>query len=235
PSFLLALLPRVQELRARKGRPHWLVLDEAHHLLPSSWVPGTLGLPQALEGVVMITVHPGMIARPVLESVKTLGVVGSAPAAMFGEFCEAVGEPAPAVPEEPLEPGQALLWQRESGGVPVRLRVAPGQTERRRHTRKYAEGQLAPDRSFYFTGPEGKLKLRAQNLFLFAQLAEGIDDDTWLHHLKAGDYSRWFRERIKDDALAAEAEQIERTDGLDAAESRKQIRQAIERYYTLPA
>jgi len=188
-----------------------------------------------LEGVAMITVHPGMIARPALESVKTLAVVGSAPAEMFGEFCTAVSEPAPAVQTESLEPGQALLWQRGSGGTPVRLRIAAGKTERRRHTRKYAEGELPPDRSFYFTGPEGKMKLRAQNLFLFAQLAEGIDDDTWLHHLKAGDYSRWFRERIKDDALAADAERVERMEGLDAAESRKLIRQAIERYYTLPA
>ena len=36
-------------------------------------------------------------------------------------------------------------------------------------------------------------------------MADGVDDETWLHHLRAGDYSRWFREGIKDDALADEA------------------------------
>jgi hypothetical protein len=176
-----------------------------------------------------------MIARPALASVNTLAVIGSAPAAMFDEFSQAVGGRAPSVQAGPLEPGQALLWRRGTSEPPVRMRVAPCKAERRRHTRKYVEGELPPERSFYFTGPDGKLNLRAQNLFLFAQMAEGIDDGTWLHHLKNGDYSRWFRERIKDEALGADAEVIERTENADAVESRKLIRQAIERYYTLPA
>jgi hypothetical protein len=102
-------------------------------------------------------------------------------------------------------------------------------------SRKYAEGELPPERSFYFRGPEGKLNLRAQNLFLFLQLADGVDDETWTHHLKQGDYSLWFRERIKNEDLAAEAEEVERREGITPRESRELIRQAIERHYTLPA
>ncbi len=258
PSFLLALLPRLQELRARTGRPHWLVLDEAHHLLPASWEPGTKA--PALSGVVMITVHPGMIARPALAAIARVVAVGGAPAEVFREFCDAVGEAAPAVPGAALEPGEVLLWeraaptsperQRRDGpvagapglygeraarGQPVRVRIAPGKTERRRHSRKYAEGELPPERSFYFTGADRKLNLRAQNLFLFGQMAEGVDDATWDHHLAAGDYSRWFRAGIKDQALADEAAAVERTPGLTARESRRLIREAIERHYTLPA
>jgi hypothetical protein len=41
------------------------------------------------------------------------------------------------------------------------------------HTRKYADGELDKDRSFYFRGPEGRLKLRTQNLALFLQFVEG--------------------------------------------------------------
>lgn len=40
------------------------------------------------------------------------------------------------------------------------VRVEPSQTERKRHLRKYAEGSLPEDRSFYFRGPQGKLRLR---------------------------------------------------------------------------
>ena len=39
PPFFLELLPRLLQMRARFGRPHWLVLDEAHHLLPADWEP----------------------------------------------------------------------------------------------------------------------------------------------------------------------------------------------------
>jgi hypothetical protein len=111
--------------------------------------------------------------------------------------------------------------------APVRIRVAAPRAERPRHRRKYAEGELGPDRSFYFRGPDGRLNLRAQNLALFVQLAYGVDDETWLHHLRRGDYSRWFREAIKDEALAAVAAAVE-AQGLPAAESRARIRAAIE-------
>src|SRR5204863_357016 len=89
---------------------------------------------------------------------------------------------------------EALQLLRRPGGrrTPFAVRAEPGRSERRRHTRKYAQGLLIPERSFYFRGPEGKLNLRAHNLVLFLELAGGVDDETWLYHLRRGDYSRWF-------------------------------------------
>jgi hypothetical protein len=77
--------------------------------------------------------------------------------------------------------------------------------------------------------------LRAQSLILFVQLADGVDDRTWTHHLRAGDYSRWYREQIKDDELAEEVSRIERDERLAPSESRSQIKEAIARRYTGPA
>ncbi|WP_243713820.1 hypothetical protein [Nostoc sp. 106C] len=45
---------------------------------------------------------------------------------------------------------------------------------------------------------------------MFTQIAEGVDEETWLFHLQRGDYSRWFREAIKDESLAEEVEKIEK-------------------------
>jgi hypothetical protein len=100
---------------------------------------------------------------------------------------------------------------------------------------KYAAGDLGEDKSFYFRGPDGRLHLRAQNLTLFLQLADGVDEATWMHHLRRGDYSRWFRDAIKDEALALEAADVERERTLDATASRARIRAAVERRYTAPA
>ncbi len=36
------------------------------------------------------------------------------------------------------------------------------------------------------------MNLKAQNLMIFLQIAEGIDDVTWMHHLRKKDYSDWF-------------------------------------------
>jgi len=69
---------------------------------------------------------------------------------------------------------------------------------------------------------------------LFEELALGVDDATWLHHLRRGDYSRWFREELKDEELASEAQQVEKEAALEPAESRKRILAAIDRRYAPP-
>ena len=236
PAYFEALLPRVQELRSRLGHPHWIVLDETHHLLPSTWDPAALTLPQELRGVLAITVHPESVSPAILSSVDLLLVVGESPDGTIRLFCEAVGEPPPAPTSlEKLASGEVLAWRRREGAAPVLVRSEPPRTERSRHTRKYAEGDLGAMRSFKFRGPEGKLNLRAQNLVIFLQLADGVDDETWTYHLKRKDYSKWFREGIKDDELGAEAERIEARPDAPAQETRAAIRAAIENRYTLPS
>jgi HAD superfamily hydrolase (TIGR01484 family) len=234
PAFFASLAPRLQELRARSGRPHWLLIDEAHHVLPAEFEPGPLALPEKLTGVLQISVHPQLIAPKTLSGVKTLIVVGKHPGTAFRELGTALGAPVPDVAEEEIEPGHALLWHVGTKS-PVHLKIAPSRTERRRHTRKYAEGELPPERSFFFRGAQKKLNLRARNLIQFLQLAEGIDEETWMFHLQSGDYSAWFRQAIKDSGLAETARAVERDGNLSAADSRERIRKAIEEQYTLPA
>jgi len=67
------------------------------------------------------------------------------------------------------------------------------------------------------------------------QLADGVDDDTWLHHLRQADYSTWLRTSIKDDTLANEIHDVELDSDLSPAESRRRARAIIEKRYTVPA
>jgi hydroxymethylpyrimidine pyrophosphatase-like HAD family hydrolase len=235
PSFFTAFLAHLQELRARTGRPHWLVADEAHHLLPAAWQPAAPAFMAAPPGLLLITVHPDQIAPAALVAVDLIIAVGAAPERTIASFSEALGQSPVMTTPTTLEPGEALVWPRHMTPHPFRLRSAPGRTERRRHQRKYAEGELGADKSFYFRGPEGALNLRAQNLTLFLQLADGVDDATWIHHLRRGDYSRWFRDAVRDEGLAADTAQIEARHDLSVSASRAMIRDAIEQRYTLPA
>jgi hypothetical protein len=186
--------------------------------------------------MILITVHPDQLAPDVLATVQTMAAVGDSPARSIGQFCSALGLPAPPLPsDERIETGEALLWERGSGREPVRVRLIQPELQRQRHARKYSEGELGEDRSFYFRGPDGALALRVQNLSLFLQIAAGVDDRTWLHHLHAGDYSAWIRDAIKDEDLADEVAAVERARGLSALDSRAQIKEAIDHRYTGPA
>jgi HAD superfamily hydrolase (TIGR01484 family) len=235
PLFFLSLFSRIRELRARTGRPHWLIVDEAHHALPASWRSTDQHLPERLEGVVMVSVTPKLLAPSVLRALDTLIVLGDRPREMLREFTDINRVPPVDASPEALESGTAMVWSKTVDGPPAVVRVEPSRTERRRHLRKYAEGELPEDRSFYFRGREGKLNLRAQNLIQFMDLGDGVDDDTWLFHLRQGEISRWLRQGIKDEPLATQAAAIEKNAQLDAASSRKQLRELIEATYTLPA
>ena len=235
PQYFSSLLPRIQDVRARTARPHWLVVDEAHHLLPASWLPASAAVALALESTILVTVHPDHVSPAALNSVDVVIAVGKEPVDSFRSLAAALRTAAPATQNVELPPGEALVWFRKNGAPPIRMRTVPGQAERRRHLRQYAEGELSPAQSFYFRGADGKLNLRAQNLGVFLQMADGVDDSTWTHHLKNGDYSRWFRQFIKDEELAAEAAEVEQINEISPRESRRLIREAVEKRYTAPA
>jgi HAD superfamily hydrolase (TIGR01484 family) len=234
PAYFMSLFARVTDLRVKTGRPHWLIVDEAHHVLPADWRPADAVLPQRLDGVLLVSVTPSALAGAALELVDTLIVLGDKPREMVREFADASKVTMPPELPEQLERGEALLWHQGSREPPRRVVLEPSRTDRRRHLRKYAEGALGEDRSFYFRGPQGKLKLRANNLINFMDLADGVDDDTWLFHWQRGDVSQWVRSCIKDVPLADRISLFEHENG-DASTSRQQVRELIEERYTLPA
>jgi hypothetical protein len=234
PECFARLSLALSDLRTRTGRPHWLVVDEAHHMLPVAWQPASDGGSPRLHGTIYVTVHPGSVAPAILQTIDTLLAVGEHPVETVIELCHAANRPPPIIHTEgKLAAGSALYWKVGSADTRV-IRVEPPLRERTRHSRKYVEGNLGQGRSFYFRGPEARLNLKANNLMLFVQLGDGVDDDTWEYHRHNGDYSKWFRDEIKDDQLAGETEAIERS-GQSPAESRAAIRAAVEKRYTLPA
>jgi hypothetical protein len=127
---------------------------------------------------------------------------------------------------------EVIVWQVGLGQGPITMEVIAGRSERLRHLRKYAEGDLG-NHSFYFHGPDNRLNLKAQNLVIFVQISEGLDLDTWNFHLRRGDFSSWFREKVKDDHLASETERIERRQDLQAQDARRLVCELIRARYTI--
>jgi hypothetical protein len=210
PSFFKELLPALLKLRLQTGRPHWIVIDEAHHLLPPDWAPVSDTLPQELSGLMLITVHPDQVTPMLLASVNVVITIGETPEQTLHTFSEVIKQAPPEVPAVKLQPGEAIAWYREPESHPFWFRGIPPQTEHQRHIRKYAEGEMSDQDVFYFRGPEGKLKLRAQNLMVFLQ-------------------------SIHDEELAKEAEKIEKMRDILPEESRALIKTKIEERYTSPA
>jgi len=97
-GFMTKFLPEVAKLRAQTGRPHWIVLDEAHHCLPASWEPAPISLPQQFPAAIAVTVHPGALARNFLRLVSYVIGVGEGVQVAINHYCAAVGRPTPVWP-----------------------------------------------------------------------------------------------------------------------------------------
>ena len=234
PVFFRQLLPEITSLRASTGRPHWLVIDEAHHLIGAERGDVRTVLPENITDTIFITVHPDAVAAEALQNVHYVLALGEDANATMAMSCRAIGAARPP-DAAPLAEDEVLFLERASSQPPFAVKAIRPQQQHKRHTRKYAEGELPEESSFYFRGADNRLNLRAQNLMLFVQIAQGIDADTWEHHRRNGEYSRWFAERIKDAELSREAAAIETDAGLDAGQSRERIIDAITRRYTAPA
>jgi hydroxymethylpyrimidine pyrophosphatase-like HAD family hydrolase len=228
PAYFAQLGPHLRGLRLRTGRPHWLVLDEAHHLLPRHWGH----FPQRLSETVMVTVHADRLAPSALASVDVVIAIGAHPERTLAEF--AAASERPPVDLAGLQPadGDAVCWFVRGGQNPFSMRILRCEAQRIRHHRKYAEGDVRYN-SFYFRGPFGKHNLKAQNLNVFSQIAEGIGEETWMYHLRRRDYSRWMREVIKNMELADAVENIEQRMELTCTQTRALVRAAIDARYTL--
>jgi hydroxymethylpyrimidine pyrophosphatase-like HAD family hydrolase len=219
PAFFSHLLEVLTSLRIEYGRPHWLILDEAHHLLPPSFTMIADRMPADFNNFIIISTSPHALHPCVLGKIGTLITIGENPRYPFEQFGERLHRP---VPEDiPVLGEQDIcVWRLDTGEPPFKAHYQQPRQLQQRHKRKYATGDMG-DNSFVFTGPEGRLHLVANNLMLFAHIAEGLDDDTWSWHLHRHDFTAWFRDTIHDAELAGVAESAEGIQ--DGPASRHQI------------
>ncbi len=133
-AFLATLTPRLAELRERSGHPHWVVIDETHHLLPANLAAGELLPVGNGQSVLHITVRPNLVPPEVLRATSLLIALGEQPQALVEEFCRMSGVMSPPMTALRLEPGEVLAWQPGSVAArPFRLNItaaAPGPAAR---------------------------------------------------------------------------------------------------------
>ncbi|MEX6508401.1 HAD-IIB family hydrolase [Jiella sp. M17.18] len=233
-SLSAVMLTQIARLRARTGRPHWLVVDEAHETFPAGAEGERAAAMEGSAGTILVTAYPHALAHDALRRLGSVIVLGQDVKDTLGAVAEALGAPLPAEIPAGGE-GEVLYWRPASGEPPARVAVAAPVQIHRRHRGKYAVGDVGSFRSFYFRGPHKAMNRPARNLYQFLDVAADVDDATWDHHLRAGDYSAWFRNVIRDEDLAVEAARIEGDKALPPQESRRRMRKAVWRRYAAPA
>lgn len=228
PGFFSHLLEVLTHLRVEFGRPHWLILDEAHHLLPPASTMVADRMPADFNNFIIISTSPHALHPCMLQKLGMLITIGDNPRYPFEQLGKQLHRPIPNnIPS--LGEQDICVWRLDSDEPPFKVHYQQPKQLSQRHRKKYATGDMG-DNSFVFTGPEGRLHLVANNLMLFLHIAEGIDEETWSWHLHRHDFAAWFRDTIHDGELAAVAQSAEAQQ--DPAAGRRQILTFINSKYT---
>lgn len=130
PLFLASLLPQIEELRARTGRPHWLIIDEAHHLLPSSRNSTMASIALDITNL-LLTLDISSLSTAALASVNGIVAVGPTPGELVRNFAKAKALPPPPMMPLSSERGQVVLWLLDDNRGPVSVSVTPASGENR--------------------------------------------------------------------------------------------------------
>ena len=207
--------------RTDRGLPHWIVIDEAHLLVPD---PNFVGQLQRLagRGEVLVTYQSESLPEQV-GALVDIAISVTKSTASYGEF---------SVPT----PRATLALDGRHRDFTAAVR----RTHHARHRRKYVNTELAQHQRFYFHPVEGGTPApSAANLTEFVSQLAGVDRETLDYHLARGDFSRWINGTLQDVKLARHVAVIEHdaraAQALNAEHARQRLADAISaRYFVTP-
>ena len=210
------------------------MIDEAHHLLPSTWNGASLILPQEFAATMLITVQPDHVATEALQRIDYVLALGSEADRAVSSFCKAVGESAPAPFGQSIDRGQALFWSRRSGKLTARL-DDPTASGSAASQPQICGGRARRGQKLLFSRPRWRAKP--------AGAEPGSVSADRRRHRRSDLAAPFARRRLF--AVAQGQYQRRRTrrggrahrrdEALTPSESRRRIKEAIERRYTSPA
>ena len=208
-------LRKAREIRRGVGRPHWILIDEAHYCLHGGGIAAD-ALDVEDRGFCFVTYRPSWLREHVIRAVDVFVLArttGSEELAFLASTLPAVVSEGAGISEAlaRLPRGEFLLVQRNRGHHPSALTfvAAPRQTVHVRHLTKYVDSCVPPGREFRFRGPDGRVSASADSLHSFRRVVSTAPDEVLAHHADHGDFSRWVRDVFADTELARQLRKIE--------------------------
>jgi hypothetical protein len=216
-EYLENFLRALRGLRARRGRPHYFLVDEIQSFCPAEGSPLTDLFLDAMQwgGFGLISYRPSLLAPPILERLEHLLLtrltLADETTTIHPHLVRYQGGGEVLEQLAALPRGQAYLCTAKdeaAGGrlMPaaevVRFRVSNRTIPHIRHLHKYLRAPLPEHKRFYFNEPNGRSLGQAANLWEFREQLGRLPARVIGYHLERGDFAGWLREVLHDDELA---------------------------------
>jgi hydroxymethylpyrimidine pyrophosphatase-like HAD family hydrolase/CheY-like chemotaxis protein len=222
-GYVLELARALRGLRARRGRPHWFLIDEAQSFCPPDGGELTNLLLESMQeglGVGLVSYRPSQLSPQLLEKLDhclltRLGIPEEIQAlapylAQFEEGHDVLSQ----ISNLPV--GQTFLCSNVFRPLtsklqsPVRFQTGPRSIPHIRHLQKYLRAPLPENKRFYFCASDGRsLGYSAANLWEFRQILSGLPLDSVTYHQQRGDFESWLSDVLGDSELARQMHKLD--------------------------
>lgn len=197
--YMAALLYELARQRARTGRPHWIVVDEAHRL------PLADHMARARGGFCLVSYDPEGLEPDVWSDLDAVVVLAA------GEYpsdrpdpltcvSQRLGVAVEPVLEEETET-HAVTLHRATNFSPQPVFLDLRSLRHVRHWHKYTHAVLPEEEWFHFEWNTETIPI-ARNVTDFHELLRQAPPGVILFHAGRHDFSRWFRQIIRDPEIA---------------------------------
>ncbi|HNT24417.1 MAG TPA: DUF5752 family protein [Anaerolineales bacterium] len=211
-EYLESFLRTLRGLRARRGRPHYFLVDEIQSFCPVEGGPLTDQFLEAMQwgGFGLISYRPSLLAPAILDQLDHILVTRlalSEEVATLTPYLEHYS-PGPEALEQlaALPRGHAYLYTPKDSLLPgaetLRFRVSNRTIPHIRHLHKYLRAPLPEHKRFYFNQPDGRALGQAANLWEFREQLGRLPPSVIAYHLERGDFAHWLQEVLHDEELA---------------------------------
>jgi hydroxymethylpyrimidine pyrophosphatase-like HAD family hydrolase len=221
-------LAQLDRLRQRHGRPHWVVLDEAHYSLHREGVAAPAAGLEA-KGFCLVTYRPSWLRDSVVKAIDVFVLARTTLpeelAFLGAELRARRADGERTVPVLSDLPDREFVIVQPSGAA-TSFTAPPRATAHVRHLTKYADSRVPPHRAFDFRDARGEVVASAASLTEFRDALVAVDDAVLAEHAARGDFSRWLRDVFSDRELAG---QVRKTEARFGRGEIRGLREAIER------
>ena len=218
-AYVTDLLQALFNLHARRGRPHWFLLDEIHSFCPPEGGPLTDLILKGMKegGICVVSYRPSIVAPALLKQVDNWLLTRL----QLPEEIKYLEQLLPGKPDEfrlaerlpSLSSGDAVLLQGECGETITKLdvesfRVSSRKVPHVRHLHKYLRAPLPKSKRFYFTHTAASQPRVAASMWEFREAIADISTTSLRFHLERGDFELWLKQVLHDEELARRIRKI---------------------------
>lgn len=241
-AYITSFLQGLKSLRAKHGKPHCLLIDEAHYFCPfeGGKLSGLIAEEMKEGGVALVSYRPSLLAPNILDLVDNWMITQIKDPAELDFLTKKMSLPCnnPAIEKIPnLNPGKSFIYldkafhKKDDTPSIMEYKTFQRVTQHVRHLHKYLRAPLPASKQFYFNiqGSYKGLK-SAASLWEFSEAIKQLPLSSIQYHLQHKHFEKWLTKVLHDKELSRKIRKIARRH-LDGEFLREELSKSIKKRY----